>query len=84
MLARQRELQPHDQRFDPTEHEEGEGGDEVHDADLFVIDGREPAAQPGLGLPHLVQLFLEGLVVPLEDFGDALFALGNGQRRSPQ
>ncbi len=54
-LVRAGELQAHDQRLDPADHEEDESGDEIADADRLVVDAREPADQAGLGLPDLVK-----------------------------
>ena len=38
-----RQLEPHEQRLDPAEHEEGEGQDQVHDPDPLVVGRRDPA-----------------------------------------
>ena len=60
MLRRQQlarstsELQPDDQRLDPAEHQEGESGDDVADADLLVVDRRQPADQAGLRSPIML------------------------------
>ena len=75
MLVRPGELEAHEHGLDAARDEKGEGGHEVHDADLFVIDRGEPAAEPRLGLPHGMQSGFERRVV-LGDFGEA-FVLGN-------
>ena len=54
-LVRLRELEPKDQRLDAADDQEHEGGHDVADADLLVIDGREPADQSGLGLPQPIE-----------------------------
>ncbi len=55
MLIRSGQLDPHDQRFDATQREEDEGGDDVANANLFMINGREPAGDAGLGPPDAVE-----------------------------
>jgi hypothetical protein len=47
LLARTGQLRADEERFDAADQEEGEGGDAVHDADLLVIDRRDPAAPAG-------------------------------------
>ncbi len=41
-----RELQPHQARLDPRDHEEEEAGADVHHAEPLVVDGGDPAVQP--------------------------------------
>jgi hypothetical protein len=55
MLVRPGELQPEDQCLDAAGDEEGEGSDDIAKTDLFVVDGREPAGDAGLGLSQLFQ-----------------------------
>src|SRR5581483_1906683 len=45
-LVRRRELDAHEQRLDAPDEEEDEGRQAVHDADLLVVDGGQPAPQP--------------------------------------
>ena len=77
MLVRPGELEAHEHGLDAARDEKGEGGHEVHDADLFVIDRGEPAAEPWLRLPHRMQFGFERRVV-LGDLREA-FVLGNGE-----
>ena len=42
-----RQLQAHDESFDAAEQEKNKRRHDVSDADRLVIDGREPAAEPG-------------------------------------
>ena len=56
-VVRHAELHAHQQRFDPAEREEHEGGDQVEDPDLLVVGGRDPV-DPLLARPrprHLVR-----------------------------
>ncbi len=48
-VVRLGQLDAHEQRLDPAEHEEHERGDQVEDPDLLVIGGRDPI-DPPLGL----------------------------------
>ena len=41
----QQKLQAHHDRLDPGDHEEDHGHEDVHDADLLVIDGGHPLVQ---------------------------------------
>jgi hypothetical protein len=41
------ELRPHERRFDAAGDEHEERRDDVAPADRLVIDGRQPAPQPG-------------------------------------
>ena len=49
------ELNPHDQCLDAARDEEGEGRDDVADADFLVIDGANPAHQAGIRLPDRLE-----------------------------
>ena len=40
------QLDPHDRRFDPADHEKNKRIEDVHDAQTLVIDGRDPLVQP--------------------------------------
>src|SRR5207244_6115846 len=55
------QLEPHQEREDPADGEEGEGVDQVEDPDALVVGGGEPLDQPaaraggqgpGRGLDH--------------------------------
>ena len=55
LLIGPRQLDAHDQRLDAAQHQEGERGDDVAEADLLVVDGRQPAGNAGFRLPNLIQ-----------------------------
>ena len=55
MQVRPGQLQAEDQRLDPARDQEGEGGDDVANADFLVIDRRQPAIKARRGFPHRVQ-----------------------------
>jgi hypothetical protein len=48
-VVRHDQLSPDQQRLDPPDQEEEEGGPEVEDADPLVVDRGDPAPQPGVG-----------------------------------
>ena len=50
-LVRLRQLKAHDQRLDAAEDQEHEGRDDVAHAERLVIDGAEPAVEPGRRAP---------------------------------
>ena len=43
VVARHRELQAHQERLDAADHQKDQRHDDVHDADLLVIDRRRPS-----------------------------------------
>jgi hypothetical protein len=45
------ELRADQERFDPSRAEECERREEVEETDPLVVDGRQPAEQPGALLP---------------------------------
>ena len=47
-VVRLAQLDADQQRLDPADQEEDEGGGAVEDADPLVVDGGDPAPQPGL------------------------------------
>ena len=54
-LIRRAELQAHHQRLDSPQDQEREGGDDVADADFFMVDGGEPALPTRLRPPYALQ-----------------------------
>jgi hypothetical protein len=45
IIVRMDELDAHDPRFNPADHEKNQGVEDIHDAQPFVIDGRNPFVQ---------------------------------------
>jgi hypothetical protein len=46
MIVWNHQLYPHHRRFDATDHEKDERVDDVHNAELLVVDGDHPGVQP--------------------------------------
>ena len=67
MQVRTSQLQAEDQRLDAARDQEGEGGDDVADADFLVIDGRKPAVKPRPGFPDRLKPACSGSGLVLND-----------------
>ena len=59
------QLEAQDERLDPACDEKDEGGNDVAEPDLFVVNRRDPAVKPGLRFPD-----------PFERTGDGRLVIG--------
>ena len=81
-LVGTRELDAQDERLEAAGDEKDEGGDDVAEADLLVVDGRDPAEKPGLRRPDpLERAGDRRLVVRADDLRDAI-VFGGGHAYS--
>ena len=68
-----RELDAQDERLETARDEKDEGGDDVADPDLLVVDSRDPAEKPRLRRPNpLERAGDRRLVVRADDLRDAI------------
>ena len=72
-LVRTRELDAQGESFETARDEKNEGGDDVADPDLLVIDGRDPAKKSRLRRPNPLERARDRqLIVRADDLRDAI------------
>ena len=81
-LVGTRELDAQDERLETAGDEKDEGGDDVAEADLLVVDGRDPAEKSWLRRPNPLERPRDRrLVVRADDLRDAI-VFGGGHASS--
>ena len=77
-LVRARELDAQDESFETAGDEENEGGDDVANPDLLVVDSRDPAEKSRLRGPNPLERARDRqLIVRADDLRDTI-VFGSG------